>query len=604
MIALGLVLLTALAYCRVVNNGFIWDDDVVTTNNVTLGSLHGLWQVWFQPGVINQWYPLTQTTIWIEDQLWGLNPAGYHVVNVLLHAANAVMVWLVLRRLAVPGALLAAAVFAAHPVYVESVAWVMERKNVLSGLCYLGALWLYLTHRKGGPAGEGPPPAGAYVLSLLLYVAALLSKSVTSSLPAVILLITWWKRGRLSWRDVPGLVPFFAFGIAMGAMTAWMEGHFVGATGPEWNLSFLQRCLIAGRALWFYAGKLLWPAGLMFIYPKWSIDPHRPWNYVFPLGAVALVITLWAWRRRLGRGPLTAVLFFGGTLLPALSFVNVYPMRYSYVADHFQYLASVGIIALVAAALTIAARKIVPPKMRAWPTAAAAVLVAVLALLTIEQTGVYRSLDTLWADVLAKNPTAWMAHQNLGTLMLDRGDLDAAAQQFHDALVLKPDHAEAWTGLGTIAARRGDPAAAAKCFRQALAQLPNSSLPAIRASRAKAHYNLALSLTQLGRRDEAIEQYRLSLSDDPANVLAWNNLGLLLTDAGQLDAAVATLEKAVSLSPGSPIPHTALANALLRKGDPAGAVTQCEQALRIAPQFTPAIQILAAARSRMHAPHH
>ncbi len=163
-------------------------------------------------------------------------------------------------------------------------------------------------------------------------------------------------------------LPFFVAGAALALVTSWLERTHVGASGPDWALSVLDRCLIAGRALWFYAGKLLWPANLTFIYPRWQVDPGVWWQWLFPLMAVAMVTILWSLRERIGRGPLVAVLFFAGTLFPALGFANVYPMRYSFVADHFQYLASAGLIALAAAGLT----KILPARAVRGAVAAAA----------------------------------------------------------------------------------------------------------------------------------------------------------------------------------------------------------------------------------------
>jgi hypothetical protein len=348
LVALGIVCLTLLVYAPAISAGFIWDDDHYVTENMTLRSLAGLKQIWLDPKATPQYYPLVHTGFWVEYHLWGLDPKGYHLVNVLLHAANAVLVWLVLKRLGVPGALWAALIFALHPVHVESVAWVTERKNVLSTLFYLSAM---LAYWRFWPADGAQPQTGAwrwYGLALLLFVFALLSKTVTCSLPAAILLIRWWKTGRLASRDWLLTAPMFAVGLALALLTVYLEKHHVGAQGEEFTWSYLDRVLIAGRAIWFYAGKLIWPSNLIFIYPRWNIDASVWWQYVFPLAAAGVVLALLVLRNRLGRAPLTAVLFFIGTLTPALGFFDVYPMRYSFVADHFQYLASLGLIVLFA----------------------------------------------------------------------------------------------------------------------------------------------------------------------------------------------------------------------------------------------------------------
>ena len=345
------------AYGPALRGGFVWDDPRYVTENPVLTEPSGLYRIWFDVGATVQYYPLVFTSFWIESRLWGLQPLGYHLVNVLLHAANAVLVWRVLRRLSVPGAWLAAGIFALHPVHVESVAWITERKNVLSGLFYLTALLAYL--RFAPPDGEGSArgrPWRFYALAVGLFACALLSKTVTCSLPAAIALLLWWRRGRIGRSDALALLPLFAVGAALALTTIWLEKHNVGAQGQAWELSVVQRCLIAGRALWFYAGKLVWPLPLIFTYPKWQIDAGQWWQYLFPAGAVALPLGLWVLRRRIGKGPLVAALCFAGTLLPALGFVDVYPMRYSYVADHFQYLASIAPIALLVAVITMLAR--------------------------------------------------------------------------------------------------------------------------------------------------------------------------------------------------------------------------------------------------------
>jgi hypothetical protein len=264
------------AYLPATRGDFIWDDDAYVQNNETLRSGDGLRRIWLEIGATDQYYPLVHTTFWLEYRVWQLSPAGYRGVNILLHVVSVVLLWRLLRRLSVPGAWVAAALFGLHPVHVESVAWITERKNVLSGVFYLAAAFLYLRSalptgdRPGdrpprrGVAGEGAGggvPRPVYVASLLLFACALLSKTVTASLPAALLLVLWWKRGRIGWGDARSLLPFFALGVALGSITIWMERHEVGAVGPEWDLSPVERLLIAGRALWFTPSPSSIPAG-------------------------------------------------------------------------------------------------------------------------------------------------------------------------------------------------------------------------------------------------------------------------------------------------------------------------------------------------------
>ena len=297
----ALVALTVLAYLPALRAGFVWDDDLHVTQNEVVRTWQGLVDIWLRPGAILQYYHLTHTSWWIQYHLWGLAPLGYHLVNVLLHGSSAAVLWLVLGRLCVPGAWMAAAVFALHPVHVESVAWVTELKNVQSGFFYLLALLGYL---RWGLADDAEPAGGRriYALSFLSFACAVLSKSVTCTLPAAVALVLWWKRGRLAPGRILALVPLAVMSVAAGALTASWERRYVGAVGPEWALSLPERCLVAGRALWFYAAKLAWPVDLAFIYPRWTLDPHAWWQWLFPLGAVLVLVALAALRRRLRPG--------------------------------------------------------------------------------------------------------------------------------------------------------------------------------------------------------------------------------------------------------------------------------------------------------------
>ena len=302
-----LVLMTVVAYLPAFQAGFIWDDDQHVTENLTLRTFSGLGQIWGQTSATPQYYPLVHTSFWLEYHLWELNPMGYHVDNVLLHALAAVLLWRALVRLRAPGAWLAAGIFALHPVTVESVAWVTERKNVLSAVFYFAAAlawwrWDDPSAAGGRVPGGGTRPTGWYIIAFALFVAALLSKTVTCSLPAALLLVIWWKRGRLTAGDVLPLLPFFGVGAGLGLLTSWLERTHVGAAGPEWAFSFFDRCLIAGRALWFYAGELCWPVNLMFSYPRWEINAGVWWQWLYPAAALAVVAGLWGRRRRWAAG--------------------------------------------------------------------------------------------------------------------------------------------------------------------------------------------------------------------------------------------------------------------------------------------------------------
>ena len=572
--AVVIILITLLAYLPALRGGFIWDDESHIVGSRALRTLHGLVRIWTEPGAVPQYYPLVHTTLWAEYHLWGLNPFGYHLVNVLLQALNAILLWRVLDRLRIRGAWLAAVIFAIHPVEVESVAWITELKNLLSTAFYLSALLAYGQFSPWDTEEmEQPRRWGLYGLALGLFVCALLSKSVTCTLPVAILLLIWWKRGRLGSRDVWPLAPFLLVGAGLGLTTAWVEKRFVGAEGTEWVYTFAGRLLIAGRALWFYAAKLVWPGNLMFIYPHWKIDSGQWWQWLFPLGAAAVAAVLWAGRMRVGRAPLVTMLFFAGTLGPALGFVNVFPMRYSFVADHFQYLASMGMIAAVSAGVMTVVRH------RRMRIIAGAVIVVSLLVLTWQRGLVYRDVETLWRDTLAKNPDCWMAHNNLGVLLAARGDLRAARGEYHEALRLKPDFYDPHNNLGNLLRKEGETEKAVAEYREALRIEPRYVL---------ARYNMAIALNDLGRVEEAMAQYRLAVGMKPDYADAHYNLGIALGKQGRLTEACEEFAQAVRYQPESAKAQYNWGFALAKQTDFDEAIPHFRAALQLNPEFAAA----------------
>lgn len=525
-----LVLLVLAAYGKALGAGWIWDDADYLTANRLVHSLDGLRRIWLTTET-PQYYPLVFTVFWIGEKLWGMEPLGYHLVNVLVHGASAVLVWRILRGLAVPGAWLAAAVFALHPVQVESVAWVTELKNVLSGLFYLLALGRYLSFHTEGRERD-------YALALAFFVAALLSKSVTATLPAAILIVLWWRDGAIRRSAVLRLLPFFALGAISASFTAWLEVHRVGAQGAAWDLGILERLLLAARIPWFYLSKLLWPAALTFSYPRWRIDAGDPLAWLGLMGLVGVSIVLWRTRARWGRGPAAAAAFFVVTLVPVLGFLNVYPMRYSYVADHFQYLAALGPITLASATAAVAWSR------RGWSVRAgrtlAGIVLVLLGGLTLMQTRMYRDEETLWRATLDRNPRSWMAHNNLGMLLADQGNIEEAIQEFGEALRDRPDHPGALANLGGALLNQGRISEAEAALRKALTLEPASS--AVR-------NNLAQVLLADGRTGEAIEVLETLRRIDGSYAPGVASLGAALLQDRRPAEAAAHLARALDLDP-------------------------------------------------------
>ncbi len=509
------------------HGGRIWDDDSHITRP-ELRSWGGLWRIWFELGATQQYYPLAHSAFWIEARLWGDHLLGNHLVNIVLHALSSFLIVIVLRRLSAPGALLAGVVFALHPIQVESVAWMSELKNTLSGVFYFAALLSYLSFdrdRRSRP----------YLLALLFFVMALMTKSVTATLPAGLLVIFWWKKGTLSWdRDARPLIPFFTLGAVAGAFTSWAERSLIGATGSQFNFSPLERLLIAGRAFIFYLHQLVWPMDLIFIYPRWKIDAAIWWQYLYPSAVAALILIAWKFRART-RAPLAALLYFGITLGPALGFVNVYPFRFSFVADHFQYLAGAGVIAIFAATVDRVVCCLRMPSLALRRTAAALTLGLVLGALTWNQSKLYADPRILYEETLRRNPSAWLAHlnlgflanqdpsqgkaaaiahyraalainpdepqvhANLGTAEMEIGRYDDALKEHQTAVRLAPGYGDAWLNMGADLQHLGRYQEAEIAYREASAIKPGLST---------AHYDLGVALTYLGRRKEALSEVK------------------------------------------------------------------------------------------------
>lgn len=623
-----LLAVTLSAYFPALRGDFLWDDAGHVTNPA-LQSWSGLARIWFEVGTTQQYYPLLHTAFWIEHRIWGDATIGYHLINVLWHVTSSCLLIAILRRLAVPGALLAGLLFALHPVGVESVAWIAEQKNALSTVFYLAAAlaWLGFVQRESENEGESEThrtrpfvhsPAKrtrAYAIATLWFVAAVLTKTVTATLPAALLVIAWWRRGRLSWRgDVLPLLPWLAIGFGAGVGTAWMEANQIGATGEDFALGTFERALLAGRIVWFYLGKLIWPVDLAFFYPRWTIDAGVAWQWLFPTATLAVLATAAWWSRR-DRGPLAAILLFGGTLIPVLGFVNVYPFVFSYVADHFQYLASLGMIAFLAA---VATRGFA---LLAWPRwSGAAVAAGVLLLLgglTWRQSGMYRDVFSLYETTLARNPSSWVAQLNLGTALDDAGRPAESLPHLQRALELKPNFPETLNSLGSVLNQLGRSPEALPLLEQAVQIQPRF---------AGAHNTLAVALMAVGRSDNGITEFRRAVELDPALVQARVNLGWALANQGHAAEAIAEYEqarrlqpdfasaefkwgltlamnnrvldavphftRAVDLQPEDPDMRYVLGGALFEVGRRTDAIAQFEETLRLDPNHAGARQAL------------
>ena len=568
-----LAVVTLMAYSPAWHGQLLWDDDNCTTPP-ELRSVEGLRRIWFQPSATAQYYPFLYTTYWVQQRLWGDSPTGYHLINLLLHIGCVVLVLKILRFLRIPGAELAAIIFALHPVNVETVAWIAERKNTLSGIFALSATLSYLKF-------DDTRSRRSYALAIGLFLFGLLSKTAIVTLPLAWLVILWWKRGTISWRrDVVPSIPFVCLAITAGLVTRWFENIGLGYKASVLDFSILDRCLIAGRAFWFQLSKLFWPSNLTFVYPRWDINAEVWWQYLFPIGVLALLGILWT-LRRWSRAPLAGVLIYIFLLLPSLGFLNIYFFVYSFVADHWQYLACLGIIAPCASGIVLLTGRL--KRCEAWLEPGTILLLGgVLFVLTSQQSRMYTNNETLYRTTIARNPACWMAYTNLGDILSASNRLPEAMALFNQALRIRP--AVAHYSLGNAFIHAGRTSEAIDEYKRALQ---------IDADYAEAHNNLGNALLLTGRTSEAIDQYEQALRIDHNNAEAHNNLGNALVQSQRPSEAIEHFQQALKRTPNSASTHYNLATALARMGRVSEAIEQLKAALQINPGYANARNNLA-----------
>ena len=526
-----IVLITLLVYMPAMQAGFIWDDDTFLTENPLIKAHDGLYRFWFTTEAPD-YFPLTSSSLWLEWRLWGRNATGYHVVNVVLHAVSAALIWLVLTRLKVPGAWLAGLVFAVHPVNVESVAWITERKNTLPMAFYVLTMLLYLRF-------EDYERRRWYFLSLCSFLMALLSKTSVVMLPFVLLGFAWWQRGSIVRKDLVRSVPFFALSGLMGLVTVWFQYNVAISKEIVRPEGFLSRLAGAGWAIWFYLYKAIIPYKLSFVYPRWQIDTSSVISFVPALILVGCAVLFWWYRRAWGRVLLFGLGYYVVTLFPVLGFFNIYFMRYSLVADHWQYTSIIGIIALVVG-VGVWFCQGWPNKRHRLATAAAVALVGLFGVLTWNQCQIYKDVERLWRDTISKNPEGWMAHNNLGLVLEGQSSLQEAIAHFSEALRLKPDYPEAHNNLGLALRKAGKPEEAMAHYARALQIKPDF---------AEAHNNLGFGLHKQGKLREAMAHYARALQIKPDLAEAHYNLGVALQKQGRLHEAMTHYAKALQIKP-------------------------------------------------------
>jgi protein O-mannosyl-transferase len=603
-----LVGLTAIAYLPTLSNGFVWDDDTSLTLNRFVKSADGLRQFWLTTHTPDYW-PVTATTFWIEWRLWGMNALGYHATNLSLHIIEVLMLWSILRRIRLPGAGLAALLFAVHPVNVESVAWVTQRKNLMAMLFFLASIQCFLRTKWSGfgeeAATDRPSRSSAgegwYWLGFAAFVLALLSKGSVAILPVVMLGFIAWNR-RVGPRDLVRVAPFLVAAGVLTLVDIWFQKHYLAPDQTVRAAGLVERALGAGAVVWFYLGKALLPIDLTFIYPVWHIGTANPlWWLPLP-AAIGLAVVL-GWKARLRpsgrdaanfahreiwRGALFAWGYFCVALLPVMGFADIYFMQFSLVADHYQHLALIGIAALAGAGWAGWRSR------SAWAAWTAAILaVAALAGLTWRQCLNYRDAETLFEATLRNNPGSPLAHNNLGVIFADQHRLREAEAQFEVTLRLAPGSAGAQHNFGLALAREGRWAEAIPRYEQALRLKPDF---------VNAHDDLGIALMRLGREGEAIPQFEAAIGLNPDDAEAHCNLGIALVRVDRLAEAAAQFEAALRLDPDNANTRSDLANTLMHSGRLPEAIAQFEEILQSHPDDAGARSDLEAARRALHNP--
>lgn len=567
-LAVGIAVLTALVYWPAMHGGFLWDDDQFLTANPLVRAADGLWRMWL-PTAEHDYYPVTWLSFWLEWRLWGMESTGYHVTNVLLHVLGALLVWQVLEALRVRWAWLAALVFAVHPVGVESVAWISERKNVLSLVFYALTVLAYLRFERDGARRW-------YRWALGFFVLALLSKTSGVTLPVVLLLGAWWQRGRIDRQDLMRSLPFFMLAGAFGLLTIWSQQHLpkeaqavvVAHLPASEQRDLLFRLGAAGHVFWFYLFKVLAPVGLMAIYPLWKFNAPTATFWLPSLAVVGLLAGAWYWRAHGGRAVLLGLLYFGVMLFPVLGIFNrPYIGRSPVVTDHLQYLAMIGVIALVVGGIA------------ALPRPAGSVLgvgvVGALLFLSWHRAACFQNEEALWSDTLAKNPAAPKAHVRLANVFLKAGNLPAAVEHYTTAVRLKPHDAQARSNLASALARQGRVEEAIPHFIAAIRVDPCS---------AEVHFNYGLALASRRRFPEAIEQFTRALRYQPNYATAHFTLGNIHLTQERYAAAAAAYAAAVRCRPDYLEAQYNWGLALAQAGQMAEAIPHFAEAVRLDPE--------------------
>jgi protein O-mannosyl-transferase len=581
---LALLALVLLAYTPAFHAGFIWDDDLYVVDNPLLYLPDGWWRIWFTLEQTSQYFPLTYSLLRMGYQCWGLEPTGYHLLNISIHIGNGVLFGVVLRKLRLQGVLIATGLFLLHPVQVETVAWITEVKNLLSTFFFLLSAFFWirwldrLDFTDSMRAETGRSAFRHFLPVLLCYLLALSAKTTACTFAAIMPLILWVRGNRFRRVHFYAMLPIIVAGLAAGFLSMWIEASRMLVQGPEFELSLPERLGLIARNILFYPFKLILPLKLTFSYPKWDLQPPE---ILLSLAGVILISLcfLGFWKKRGEKGWIALPLAYLAILAPMLGFIDCYTFRYTYVADHYQYLACGIVFAGIGTLLT----KHMNPKVLNWLIPITLLLCAGF---TWKQAAIYESKGTLWGDTLEKNPQSWMAMNNLGAWLGQNREQHRAVLLYEQALKLKPDYPEALLNMAWSHMTRGRSNEAIGMAYQAVQSKPDE---------ARNYYHLGLLYEASGKPESGIRWLEKTLEVDPKNLQAYMELGRILFEQGKRMESIQLLRRSISKRSDSAELQNQLGIALSASGKFSEAVPHFKEAIRLKPHFADARKNLAAA---------
>ena len=581
-VVIQLLLITVivfLAYSNSLSNGFTnWDDDKYITSNplITDVNYKNIMAI-FGSFNLGNYHPLVLLSYMIEYHFFKLNPFIYHLDNLLLHICNSLLLFyfIFLLSKSTVVSFLTALLFGIHPLHVESVAWVTERKDVLFTFFYFSAGICYLLYKKGKGRSY-------YFIALFSFILSLLSKTMAVSLPLVLLLTDYLLERKNDIRMVGEKVPFFILSILFGILEIFAQ-RAEGFLRVEKTYALSQNLLIALKGLVFYLKKTIYPVNLSayYPYPRIEIEVLSISGFIHIAGILTLGLII-IYSKRWTKDILFGSLFFVATILPVLQII---PVGGAFVADRYMYIPSIGLFYL----LGVAVNKIYTMDgSYSWTNRVLIVLfvgtvVVIFGVLTYRRNAVWQSNETLWQDTVKKEPLASIAHNNLGNVYYYKRELDKALEEYQKALVLNPNYSLAHNNIGNVYFEKGDFNKAIKHYLQALEIEPDFK---------EANYNLGITYQKMGLFDKAIKAYKKVLEQSPEFYKAHYNLGVIYYDKGVIDSSITYFNNALKFSIGSVDKkyihniYDYLGNAYAQEGLMQKAIRNYEKALSIYPADT------------------